>query len=36
MFDGDIVCRSEYGKGANFVFIVALESEVGDDLGQIA
>lgn len=24
MYDGDIVCRSEFGTGSNFVFIVAL------------
>lgn len=24
MFDGDIICRSEYGKGTNFIFVVAL------------
>ena len=24
MFDGDIVCRSEYGHGSNFIFLVAL------------
>ena len=24
MFDGDIVCRSEFGKGSNFVFLVAV------------
>ena len=24
-FDGDIICKSEPGKGSNFIFIVALE-----------
>ena len=27
MFNGDIVFRSEYGKGTNFIFIVALQTE---------
>ena len=26
MFDGDIVCQSEPGKGSTFIFIVALAS----------
>ena len=24
MFNGEIICRSEYGKGSNFIFLVAL------------
>ena len=27
MFDGHITCRSEYGAGSNFIFIVALGKE---------
>jgi len=23
-FDGDIICQSTYGKGSNFIFIIAL------------
>lgn len=26
-FDGDIICRSEYGKGSKFIFIVALDNK---------
>ena len=27
MFNGDIICRSIYGKGSNFIFIVELCDE---------
>ena len=27
MFEGDIICRSTYGAGSNFIFIVALANE---------
>ena len=27
MFEGDILCRSKFGQGSNFVFIVALSSD---------
>ena len=26
MFDGDIICQSQFGQGTNFVFIMALDS----------
>ena len=29
IFEGDIVCRSDYGSGTNFIFIVALGSKTG-------
>lgn len=37
MFDGDIICRSQYGHGSNFVFIVALSSskEVSEESNGI-
>lgn len=25
MFEGDIICQSEVGKGTNFIFIVAMD-----------
>lgn len=28
MFNGDITCSSVYGKGSNFIFLVALEPEL--------
>lgn len=30
MFDGDIICRSKYGVGTNFIFIVALDNQRSD------
>ena len=27
MFDGEIVCQSKLGHGANFIFLMALDNE---------
>ena len=28
MFDGDMICISEYGKGTNFIFVVVLTEDI--------
>ena len=28
MFNGDIICRSNYGYGTKFIFLIALEPEL--------
>ena len=35
IFEGDIVCRSEYGSGTNFIFIVALGSKSNSGDGAL-
>lgn len=35
MFDGDIVCHSQYGKGTNFIFLMALAADQVDNLHDV-
>lgn len=35
MFNGNIICRSKFGNGSNFIFIVALENYEIDSSGSI-
>ena len=30
MFDGDIVCHSNYGLGSNFIFVVAIGKDINE------
>ena len=32
MFDGDIVCHSNYGHGSNFILIVAIGQDINDQV----